>query len=188
MFPFLLLGGAFLAYLAFRPSTPAQPGQPTGGSPYSRQPTTATGYTGASWNVPPSTPAVDHEFQNATAALLSSYAAHGGCAGFDILSVQRFQHALNAYFLATGHPAPLPADGVYDTLTDAAIAQMTGHHYPECVLTFEAAPIVYQSAAPTPEMPQASAPAPSTFTSSLYEQNPGAISPTAGRLSYAGRT
>jgi len=117
---------------------PRPPAPPGGGGYPSPQP------TGTSFDVPPSgNPAIDHEFQLALAALLSSY-GRTGCPGLDQASVIRFQRALNAYYEAFGQTGPLTADGLYDQATDGYIHDMIGTSLASCVPVQHAAPAMFQ--------------------------------------------
>ena len=207
-----------------RPGPGPRPPAPPGGGGYpSPQP------TGTSFDVPPSgNPAIDHEFQLALAALLSSY-GRTGCPGLDQASVIRFQRALNAYYEAFGQTGPLTADGLYDQATDGYIHDMIGTSLASCVPVQHAAPAMFQQqsypqaypqpqqAYPQPQQQQAQpqqqqqqaqpppapgtpetatpvgqsyaqAPQPASFASTFYGADPSTLSPTAGRLSYAGRS
>ena len=136
MKPWLLLGGGGLlaaaAYFLLR-----EPDAADGGS---------AGMPGAAR--PSGVPAIDAEFQAATAALLASYRAHGGCPGLDQATVLRFQRALNAYRVAIGARAVLAEDGIYDTTTDTILADLTNTPgFPACAVAFVPPPAPAEGAA-----------------------------------------
>jgi len=200
MLPWIVIGGiALFGFFALKDQTATQ--------------TSGTGGTGSAGGFPPSGDhAVDVELSSATSALVASYNALGGCIGLNQANVARFQRAINAYAGALGTPDPLTADGIFDLPTYEELHSITGLDFSSCMLTFEQAPAVAQqqpaiygspgalppgtpapapgtpqTAGPTPDPALAQAPQPSTFDS-WSATPPSAISPTAGRLSWAGRT
>jgi hypothetical protein len=88
-------------------------------------------------------PLIEQEMHDATWALAAAYDAARGCTGLTTNVVRRFQEAVNTLSTVHAGPVVLQADGVYDDFTDQIFRGFYGGlGYPDCVYTFEQAPVM----------------------------------------------